>query len=83
MVDKNKINVLINSAKGNPKVVTEDSSKEILKEYGIRVPPFALVTSPEEAITKAREIGFPLVAKIVSPDILHKTDVQGVKVGLN
>ena len=83
MVDKNKINVLINSAKGNPKVVTEDSSKEILKEYGISVPPFALVTSPEEAITKAREIGFPLVAKIVSPDILHKTDVQGVKVGLN
>ena len=48
MVDKNKINVLIISAKGNPKVVTEDSSKEILKEYGISVPPFALVTSPEE-----------------------------------
>jgi 3-hydroxypropionyl-CoA synthetase (ADP-forming) len=83
MVDKNKISVLIDSARGSPKVITEESSKEILSEYGISVPPFALVTSSEEAVAKAREIGFPLVAKIVSPDILHKTDVQGVKVGLN
>ncbi|MDW0134315.1 MAG: acetate--CoA ligase family protein, partial [Nitrososphaeraceae archaeon] len=40
-------------------------------------------TNSDEAVQKSKEIGFPLVAKIVSPDILHKTDVGGVKVGLN
>src|SRR5213592_2888421 len=83
MVDKLKIQNIIESSKGNPKVITEESSKEILTEYGIKVPQYALVTSADEAAQKSRELGFPLVAKIVSPDILHKTDVDGVKVGLN
>ena len=48
-----------------------------------RYHPYALVTTPSEAETKASEIGFPLVAKVVSPAILHKTDVKGVKVGIN
>jgi 3-hydroxypropionyl-CoA synthetase (ADP-forming) len=47
------------------------------------VPAYSIVTSESEAESKAKEIGFPLVAKIVSDQILHKTDVQGVKVGLN
>ena len=46
------------------------------------MPPYALVTTPGEAEKKATEIGFPLVAKVVSPEILHKTDVKGVKVGI-
>ena len=83
MVDKQKIQNIVDSSKGNPKVITEDSSKEILGEYGIRVPHYALVTNTDEAVQKSKEIGFPLVAKIVSADILHKTDVGGVKVGLN
>ena len=83
MVDKQKIQNIVESSKGNPKVITEESSKEILGEYGIKVPKYALVTSSEEAVQKSKEIGFPLVAKIVSPDILHKTDVGGVKVGLS
>ena len=83
MVDKLKIQNIVESSKGNPKVITEESSKEILSEYGIKVPQYALVTSTDEAVKKSREIGFPLVAKIVSADILHKTDVGGVKVGLN
>ena len=82
MVDKQKIQNIVESSKGNPKVITEESSKEILSEYGIKVPQYALVTSSDEAVKKSKEIGFPLVAKIVSPDILHKTDVGGVKVGL-
>jgi len=64
------------------KVITEESSKKILADYGIKVPPYALVTTPGEAEKKATEIGFPLVAKVVSPEILHKTDVKGVKVGI-
>ncbi len=82
MVDRQKIQNIVESSKGNPKVITEESSKEILGEYGIRVPKYALVTNSDEAAQKSKEIGFPLVAKIVSPDILHKTDVGGVKVGL-
>ena len=83
MVDKQKIQNIVESSKGNPKVITEESSKEILSEYGIKVPLYALVTNTDEAARKSKEIGFPLVAKIVSADILHKTDVGGVKVGLN
>jgi 3-hydroxypropionyl-CoA synthetase (ADP-forming) len=83
MVDKLKIQSIVESSKGDPKVITEESSKEILSEYGIKVPQYALVTSADEAIKRSREIGFPLVAKIVSADILHKTDVGGVKVGLS
>jgi 3-hydroxypropionyl-CoA synthetase (ADP-forming) len=82
MVDKQKIQNIVESSNGNPKVITEESSKEILSEYGIKVPQYALVTSSDEAVKKSKEIGFPLVAKIVSADILHKTDVGGVKVGL-
>jgi 3-hydroxypropionyl-CoA synthetase (ADP-forming) len=64
------------------KVITEESSKKLLADYGIKVPTYALVTTPGEAEKKATEIGFPLVAKVVSPEILHKTDVKGVKVGI-
>jgi 3-hydroxypropionyl-CoA synthetase (ADP-forming) len=65
------------------KVITEESAKQILTYYGVKVPGYALVTSADEAARKAKELGFPLVAKIVSPQILHKTDVKGVKIGLN
>ena len=62
------------------KVITEESSKGILKKYGIKVPGFVLVTSAEDAAKQAKKLGFPLVMKVVSPQILHKTDVGGVKV---
>jgi 3-hydroxypropionyl-CoA synthetase (ADP-forming) len=64
------------------KVITEELAKQVLSEYGVMVPKYALVKSAEDAEREAREVGFPVVAKIVSPDILHKTDVKGVKVGL-
>src|ERR687886_2726917 len=64
------------------KVITEELAKQVLTEYGIKVPKYALVKSADDAGKQAQAIGFPLVAKIVSPDILHKTDVRGVKVGL-
>jgi len=64
------------------KVITEELAKQVLSEYGVRVPKYALVKSAEEAEIEAGKVGFPLVAKIVSPEILHKTDVRGVKVGL-
>ncbi len=64
------------------KVITEELSKAILRKYNITVPDYALVNSVEEAIKTAKKLGYPLVMKVVSPQILHKTDVDGVKVGL-
>lgn len=83
MVDNEKVRRIFddNVQKGS-KIITEESAKSILSEYGIKVPEYSIVTSDSEALVKSREIGFPLVAKIVSDQILHKTDVQGVKVGL-
>jgi len=69
--------------KTSHKVITEEASKSILKTYGVKVPPYALVKSADEAVRAAKKIGYPLVMKIVSPQILHKTDVGGVKVGLD
>jgi 3-hydroxypropionyl-CoA synthetase (ADP-forming) len=68
--------------KNNQSVITEEAAKAILTNYGIKVPPSALVSTAQEAADKAKQLGFPLVAKIVSPEILHKTDVKGVRVGL-
>ena len=65
------------------KVITEELSKSILKSYGIKVPGYALVKSADEAVKQAKKLGFPLVMKVVSPQILHKTDVGGVKVGID
>lgn len=68
--------------KTDHKVITEEAAKSILKSYGVRVPGYALVRSADEAVRQARRLGFPLVMKVVSPQILHKTDVGGVRVGL-
>ena len=64
------------------KVITEDLSKAVLKKYGVKVPGYALVETAKDAVRAAKKLGFPLVMKVVSPQILHKTDVGGVKVGL-
>src|ERR671924_1187057 len=84
MNNKNDIqNIVDKVISSKDKVITEESAKQILTYYGIKVPSYTLVTKADEAANKAKELGFPLVAKIVSPQILHKTDVNGVKVGLN
>jgi acetyltransferase len=60
----------------------ETESLEILRLYGLRLPPAAFARSPGEAAMEARKLGFPVALKIVSPDILHKSDVGGVKLNL-
>ncbi|MEW6109387.1 MAG: acetate--CoA ligase alpha subunit [Nitrospirota bacterium] len=61
----------------------EDESREILSCYGFEFPEKYLATAPKDASSAASKIGFPVVMKISSPDILHKTDIGGVKVGIN
>jgi len=62
--------------RGHP--LTEAETKALLEKYGIPFPKRAIAKSKEEAVEKAKEIGFPIVMKILSPDIIHKTDVGGV-----
>jgi len=81
MDKKNMLDDIMSSFRDS-KVITEESAKAILEHYGISVPGYSLVTSSEEAKAKSQQLGFPLVLKVVSQDILHKTDVGGVKVGL-
>ena len=58
-------------------------AKKVCDAYGIAVPQEGLATSSDEAVSLAEDIGYPVVLKIVSPDILHKTEAGGVLVGLS
>ena len=73
---------IIGKAKKEKRSLLETEAKELLKEYGIPIPDFKLIKSEDEIARLAKEINFPIVMKIVSPDIIHKTDAGGVKVGV-
>lgn len=62
--------------------IGDSEARQILTAYGLKIPESKLAADPDEAVEIANEIGYPVVLKIASPDILHKTDVGGVKVGL-
>ncbi len=62
--------------------LTALEGKRVCEAYGISTPPEGLATSAGEAVRLAEEIGYPVVLKIASPDILHKTDAGGVLPGL-
>ncbi len=64
------------------KIALPDESLEIVKLFGIDVPDYALVKTAREAVEVSKEIGFPLVLKIASPDALHKSDMGGVAMDL-
>ncbi|WP_448874946.1 acetate--CoA ligase family protein [Desulfobulbus propionicus] len=60
----------------------EVKSKDILKAYGFQIMEGRLTTSPEEAVEIARFIGFPVAMKVVSPSIVHKSDLGGVRLNI-
>ena len=59
-------------------LLTEPESKRLLAAFGIPVPPTEVAATAAQAVAAARRIGFPVAMKILSPDIAHKSDVQGV-----
>lgn len=69
-------------SKDGRKNLTEVEAKAVLKAAGIGVAETRLAKSRSEAIAIAKELGFPIVLKVVSPQILHKSDVGGVKLNL-
>jgi acetate---CoA ligase (ADP-forming) len=62
--------------------IGENDAKNIMEAYNFNVPAGMLATSVEEAVRFASDLGYPVAMKISSPDILHKSDVGGVRVGL-
>ena len=60
----------------------EEEGYEVLEAYGFPTPKSILCTTEQECMNAANQIGYPLVMKIVSPDIIHKSDAGGVKVGI-
>src|SRR3990172_6041676 len=64
-------------------VLSEIESKQVLEEAGIPVARALLASTAKEAAQAAESLGFPVVLKIVSPDVTHKSDVGGVKLGLS
>jgi len=74
---------ILNQAKQESRTqLTEIESKEFLRESGIPVIETKLARTKKEAISASKELGFPVVLKVVSPDIIHKSDSGGVRLGL-
>ncbi len=63
--------------------IGEVDAKEILRAYDFTVPPGHVATTADEAVDAADRIGYPVAMKIVSPDIIHKSDLGGVKLDLS
>ncbi|WP_310669365.1 acetate--CoA ligase family protein, partial [Burkholderia multivorans] len=73
---------ILAAAKARGNVLGEQDSKRVLAAYGIRVPRETVAATPDEAAQAASAMRFPLVVKIASPDIPHKTEVSGIRLNL-
>jgi len=74
--------IIDNVLKSGRTVLTEVESKQLVAEAGVPVVETKLAKTKAEAISMSKKMGFPVVLKIVSPDIIHKSDIGGVKLGL-
>jgi acetyltransferase len=82
--DKDVVGRIIqNALRNNQYQFAEDGAREVLSGYGFTFPKKYLARTSVEAASAASRIGFPVVMKISSPDILHKTDIGGVRLGVN
>jgi len=83
-VDRKSVTNLFQRVLAEGRVSIGDAeARSILISYGLRIPQSEVAETAERAVEIAGQIGYPVVLKIASPDILHKTDVGGVKVGLS
>ena len=83
-VDRDTTRAVLDRVRAEKRLSIGDSeARQILIAYGLHIPQSEIAATPDEAAEVAHRIGYPVVLKIASPDILHKTDVGGVKVGLS
>ena len=82
-VKKDKVKKILDNAKKEKRTaLLEEEGQEILRAYGFPLPASKLAKTKKEAVSSAKKIGFPVVLKIASPQIIHKSDAGGVKVNL-
>ena len=82
-IDKEKVKQIFDKVRNDGrKHLLEEEGYDVLNAYGFPRPKSYLCTNEEECVKRAEEIGYPVVMKIVSQDIIHKSDAGGVKVGL-
>ena len=74
--------IITDALKSGRTVLTEVESKQLVASAGIPVVESKLAATKAEAVSLSRKTGFPVVLKIVSPDIIHKSDIGGVKLNL-
>jgi acetate---CoA ligase (ADP-forming) subunit beta len=78
-----KVSILDQAEKEGRSILTEFESKRILRQAGIPVVESRLAKTQKEAVSLSRKMGFPVVLKISSPEVIHKSDLGGVKLSLN
>ena len=82
-VKKNIVKKILDNAKKEKRsALLEEEGQEILRAYGFPLPASKLAKSKKEAVAASKKIGYPVVLKIASPQIIHKSDAGGVKVNL-
>ncbi|NVM20810.1 MAG: acetate--CoA ligase family protein [Desulfobacterales bacterium] len=82
-VDRSKVRKIFASViKQHRHDLIESEARRILKTYGFRLPESRIARTTKEAVKAASEVGYPVVMKIASPDVLHKSDMGGVRVGI-
>lgn len=83
-IDRNKVKAIFYDViRDRRSVLLGSEAAAVAEAYGITTAPVKLSTYPEEAVNIAEEFGYPVVLKVASPKIMHKTDVGGVKISLN
>jgi len=81
--DEKTVYVILDKVRYDERVTLMASeASQVARAYGIPTPLIELATTAEEAVKAAEKVGFPVVMKIESPQILHKTDIGGVKLGI-
>ena len=74
--------LLVSKIESNQMILTEFESKKLLNNIGIKIPSQRLTSSKEETISAAKDIGFPVVMKLIAEDIVHKSDTGAVKLNI-
>ena len=83
-VNRRRVDRIISRfSRSNQTQIGEVQAKEILRAYDFNVPEGRIAGSSGEAVDIAKYIGFPVAMKVVSPDVLHKSDVGGIKLGIS
>ena len=82
-VNRGKVAELLARTRAEGRVTMGDAeAREVLEAYGIPLPKSGIAENPDDAVRMAEEIGYPVVMKIASPDILHKSDIGGIKLNI-